>query len=161
MCAVHVAWHVACGRLSPAHLTVNMHCAHTHTYTKWAGHTHYAICLCHKHIKSAIKRIGSQMRHETIRERRETVNAGQGRETSNEQRETRLKRNCHKMSNKQAILLSISHTPPPLAPCHFPHPRHIFTSPSLVVFNFHLVRFKGRARARRGAVKCAAQVRAS
>lgn len=151
----HGMWHVAGSLPLIWQLMCTVH-THTHTYTKWAGHTHYAICLCHKHIKSAIKRIGSQMRHETIRERRETVNAGQGRETSNEQRETRLKRNCHKMSNKQAILLSIPHTP-----CHFPHPRHIFTSPSLVVFNFHLVRFKGRARAQRGAVKCAAQVRAS
>lgn len=84
MCAVHVA----CGRLSPNHLTVNVH-THTHTYTEWAEHTHYAICLCHKHIKSAIKRIGSQMRHETIREATWTTRNGKcWMRTRDEQRAT-------------------------------------------------------------------------
>lgn len=53
-------------------------------------HTHYAICLCHKHIKSAIKRIGSQMRHEKRydkMEKRETSNGKWRREKGERERE--------------------------------------------------------------------------
>lgn len=61
-----MAWHVACGmwQALSAALSTDSLCAERER----ERHTHFAICLCHKHIKSAIKRIGSQMRHETIRE---------------------------------------------------------------------------------------------
>lgn len=107
------------------------------------AHTHYAICLCHKHIKSAIKRIGSQMRHEKRydkMEKRETVN-GEGEGEGQRQRQTGLERNCHKMSNKQAMLLGAlchplpaSQSPPSLLPACLQACPDAF-------FNFYLVRF--------------------